>query len=72
MKLIPELTCLPNVDLTEEEKHKFLDYCEFLNVKCTCDEVPETADVPFCTLCKNVIKGCPEPQIVIEFLIGCY
>ncbi len=62
MKLLPEWTTFPNVDLTEDEKKKFLEYCEYMKIKCACDEVPEDYGNPFCELCCKIVRGfrgCP-------------
>ena len=70
MKVLPEWTCWPNLNLTEEEKIKFLQYCNFLNIECTCDEVPEDAPVPLCPLCVNVVTHRPDPQVEFEIVSG--
>ena len=69
MKLVPHWTHCPDVDLTSEQKQDFLDYCNFRNIYCLCDE----EENQLCTLCHNVINGRPAPlfSLAVDFRGHC-
>ena len=65
MKIPPEWTCYAHVDLTCELKKIFLQFNNLWDIKCECDQVPETAYYPFCFVCKNIIFSGANPSIFI-------
>ena len=65
MKIPPEWTCYAHVDLTCEGKKIFLHFHNLWDIKCECDQVPETAYYPFCFVCKNIIFSGANPLIFI-------
>lgn len=51
---------VPEVNLSDSDKIEFLELCDFLKVKCACNNQPIGSGL-YCKLCVDIVQNPEEP-----------